>query len=41
MPGIVRLLITIEADGSIELLGAPAERLVPRERDVYPVRAVG
>ncbi|WP_240752669.1 hypothetical protein [Microbacterium hydrothermale] len=29
------------ADGSIELLGAPAERLVPRERETFPVRAVG
>jgi hypothetical protein len=29
------------ADGSIELLGAPAERLVPRERDAFRARAVG
>ncbi len=29
------------ADGSIELLGAPAERLVPRDHEAYPVRAVG
>ncbi|WP_241493652.1 hypothetical protein [Microbacterium testaceum] len=29
------------ADGTIEMLGAPTERLVPRTRETSPVRAVG
>ncbi len=39
-PRRARMLLPA-ADGSIELLGSPAERLVSRDRDAVPVRAVG